>query len=91
MTGDGLCRIARIEALKEVETYCYRIAFFLLEREDEAVCAVREAIMELCEEEDFFREPEEARLRRAKAVVTVKSLERKQIQWLEALLEKKNA
>lgn len=91
MSGDGVSRSARIEALKEAEAYCYRIAFFLLEREEEAVCAVRDTLLELCEEGSFFHEPKETRMRRAKTVVAAKALERKQIGWLELLLAKKNA
>lgn len=91
MIGNDRCGQARIEALKEVEAFCYHIAFFLLEREEDAIYAVREALLELCEEGRFFHECREVKISRAKHMTMIKSLERKQILWLEALLSKKNA
>jgi hypothetical protein len=42
------------EVLKEYELYCYRIAFYLLEREELAVLATKQALIELAHNECFF-------------------------------------
>lgn len=67
-----LNRIADI--LKEHESYCYQIAYYLLEKEDSAVLAAKQALLELGRDRSFISESAEARRCRAKKVTMKHSL-----------------
>jgi hypothetical protein len=62
------------EVLKEYELYCYRIAFYLLEREEPAVLATKQALIELAQNECFFIENNVERWKMAKKATVKHSL-----------------
>lgn len=52
------------------ETFCYRIAYYLLEREDEALHAAEHALLELARGDGFFDEPVAEQTARAQSAAT---------------------
>jgi len=47
----------KVKTLREFETYCYQIAFYILQNEDFAIEATRKALIELSMDDEFFRKP----------------------------------
>jgi hypothetical protein len=60
--------------LKEQECYCYRIAHFLLGKEEAAEMATEQALLELARNRCFFAESAEQRRESAKKVIIKHSL-----------------
>jgi hypothetical protein len=63
------------EVLKEHEVYCYQIAYFILEHEEYAVLAAKQALIELGCNDGFLTDSAEERWRTAKKVCVRHSLE----------------
>lgn len=61
--------------LKEYELFCYRIAFYLLEQEESAIVATKQALMELGRNERFLSESALERRAWAKRVAIKQTLE----------------
>lgn len=61
--------------LREYENFCYQIAFYLLEQEEFAITAAKQALLELGQDQHFLAESAQRRKARAKRVAIHKSLE----------------
>ncbi|WP_409340763.1 hypothetical protein [Paenibacillus sp. MBLB4367] len=67
----------RIDRLRAYETYCFRIAHFLLDNKSAAVSAVRRAMLTLFQDRAFLFGKENERFDRVRAIVIRTSLEHK--------------
>lgn len=60
--------------LKEYELYCYRIAFYLLEKEEFAITATKQTLLELGRNQRFLSDTAEKRRAWAKRTAIKSSL-----------------
>ncbi|WP_409344453.1 hypothetical protein [Paenibacillus sp. MBLB4367] len=65
---------ARVSVLKDYECFCYRVAFYLLMEEAEAIVASRKALAELLRDDTFFEETEAVRRHKVKRAATIHAL-----------------
>lgn len=74
----GLAPSDKLNILRGHEGLCYKVAFYLLGDEAEAIVAVRKALMELLRDEAFFLEPVTVQSQKAKRAATIQALAVKQ-------------
>ncbi|WJH34859.1 hypothetical protein MJA45_21050 [Paenibacillus aurantius] len=60
--------------LRKFEGYCYQIAYYVLEKEQEAVQAARETLLELGTDDSFFEQEEPEQQRRVRVLTMKQSL-----------------
>ncbi|AEI42088.1 hypothetical protein [Paenibacillus mucilaginosus] len=58
---------AKTEVLKRYEGYAYQVVFYLLQREEDALAAAQEVLLELYGCDEFYRAAPEEQQKRVKA------------------------
>lgn len=64
----------KADVLKQYEVYGYQVAYYLLENEQLAAQAATQALIELSQDEQFFKQPEPCQKQRTKQVFMKQSL-----------------
>jgi len=68
----------KVETLKRFETYCYQIAFYILQNEKSAIEATKSALIELSMDDEFFTKPLTIQQQMLKRISMKKSIAVKQ-------------
>lgn len=70
----------KIALLRKYELYCYQVAYYLLEKEEDAVEATVSSLLQLSQDNDFFVSPENSQRVKAKVISMKAALAVKQHQ-----------
>ncbi|CAM3828536.1 hypothetical protein [Marinicrinis lubricantis] len=70
----------KIAVLRKYELFCYQVASYLLEKEEDAVQATLSSLLQLSQENDFFVSPENSQRMKAKIISMKAALAVKQSQ-----------
>lgn len=77
----------KIKVLRKYEFFCYQVAYYLLEKEEDAIQATVNSLLQLSQDNDFFVSPENSQRMKAKIISMKAALSVKQYQHRQSSIE----